>query len=77
MTIVFLQIEAMQEMSDRLRQARMDAGYSTARLAADALGENYQTYASYENGKARQAGGRHPGALARKHRKAFSVPHPN
>ncbi|MGN6539144.1 MAG: LexA family protein [Mesorhizobium sp.] len=35
---------------DRLKQARIDAGYQNAREAADALGVNYTTYGQHENG---------------------------
>jgi hypothetical protein len=40
----------MSDMSERLRQARKQAGYRTMRLAADALGLHYPTYAGHENG---------------------------
>lgn len=38
--------------SERLRQARLDAGYETAAAAAEAFGWNRNTYASNENGNA-------------------------
>jgi DNA-binding XRE family transcriptional regulator len=40
----------MSELSDRLKQARMDAGYRTTRDAAASLGIVYATYAGHENG---------------------------
>lgn len=40
----------MSDLSDRLRQARIHAGYETAQKAADALGVSYPTYAGHENG---------------------------
>ena len=43
---------AMNDRSDRLRQARLDAGYETAAAAAEAFGWNRNTYASNENGNA-------------------------
>ncbi len=43
---------AMNERSDRLRQARLDAGHETAAAAAEAFGWNRNTYASNENGNA-------------------------
>lgn len=42
----------MNDRSDRLRQARLDAGYETAAAAAEAFGWNRNTYASNENGNA-------------------------
>lgn len=42
----------MNERSDRLRQARLDAGHETAAAAAEAFGWNRNTYASNENGNA-------------------------
>lgn len=38
--------------ADRLRRARIDAGYSTAKAAAEAFGWNVNTYISNENGNA-------------------------
>lgn len=38
------------EIHDRLRQARERANYKSARLAAEAMGVNYNTYAQHENG---------------------------
>lgn len=40
----------MSEMAERLKQARMDAGYRTTRDAAASLGIAYPTYAGHENG---------------------------
>lgn len=40
----------METPADRLRKARIDAGYENAREAADALGVNYTTYGQHENG---------------------------
>ena len=37
-------------MSNRLKKARMAAGFKTARIAAESLGKNYNTYAAHENG---------------------------
>ena len=42
----------MDKRSDRLRQARLKAGYATAAAAAEAFGWNRNTYASNENGNA-------------------------
>jgi phage repressor protein C with HTH and peptisase S24 domain len=42
----------MNDRSDRLRQARLDAGYETAAAAAEAFGWNRNTFASNENGNA-------------------------
>lgn len=42
----------MNDRSDRLRQARLDAGHETAAAAAEAFGWNRNTYASNENGNA-------------------------
>lgn len=41
----------MATMQDRLREARIAAGFPTAAAAARALGLPYQTYAGHENGK--------------------------
>ena len=38
------------DLSDRLRDARQDAGFASAREAADALGVPPATYAAHENG---------------------------
>jgi transcriptional regulator with XRE-family HTH domain len=38
------------DISDRLRQARLDAGYASAAEAARRLGMAYPTYAAHENG---------------------------
>lgn len=40
----------MENPGDRLRKSRMDAGFTNAREAADALGVNYSTYGQHENG---------------------------
>jgi transcriptional regulator with XRE-family HTH domain len=40
----------MTDPNERLRQARIDAGYSTAQDAAAAMGIPYPTYAGHENG---------------------------
>lgn len=40
----------METPADRLKKARLDAGYGNAREAADALGANYTTYGQHENG---------------------------
>lgn len=40
----------MTEPHTRLKDARRRAGYKTARLAAEALGLKYSTYAGHENG---------------------------
>lgn len=37
-------------MNERLKQARINAGYKSAKDAADALGVKYPTYAGHENG---------------------------
>jgi transcriptional regulator with XRE-family HTH domain len=37
-------------LADRLIDARKEAGFKTARAAADALSIGYSTYASHENG---------------------------
>ncbi|RFC66482.1 LexA family transcriptional regulator [Fulvimarina endophytica] len=41
----------MSEMSDRLRQARVEAGYGSASAAAAAVGINPSTYRAHENGQ--------------------------
>lgn len=41
--------ESMQTPNERLRQARINAGYSTSDEAADALGVNRNTYRQHEN----------------------------
>lgn len=40
----------METTADRLKKARLDAGYENARAAAEALGVNYTTYGQHENG---------------------------
>lgn len=40
----------MRDRAARLRQARINAGYDTARAAVDAMGLRYSTYAGHENG---------------------------
>ena len=40
----------MESRSDRLRNARRDAGYASVRAACDAFGYHYPTYAGHENG---------------------------
>jgi phage repressor protein C with HTH and peptisase S24 domain len=42
----------MEQRSERLRHARLEAGYETAAAAAEAFGWNRNTYASNENGNA-------------------------
>lgn len=44
-------VRLMSEMSDRLRQARIDAGFKSAAAAADAMGVNPSTYRAHENGQ--------------------------
>lgn len=44
-------VRVMSEMSDRLRDARIDAGYKSAAAAAEALGVNPSTYRAHENGQ--------------------------
>jgi phage repressor protein C with HTH and peptisase S24 domain len=44
-------IEFMSEKHERLRQARIDAGYGSAQSAADALGITASTYRAHENGQ--------------------------
>lgn len=41
----------MAEMHDRLAAARKEAGFATARAAADALGVSEVTYVQHENGR--------------------------
>lgn len=41
----------MSEKSDRLRQARINAGYSSATAAARALSLSVSTYTAHENGQ--------------------------
>lgn len=41
----------MGDVGDRLRQARVKAGFKSARKAAEAMGLKYSTYASHENGQ--------------------------
>lgn len=43
-------LRLMSDLSHRLVQARRDAGYESARQAADALGISYGTYSTHENG---------------------------
>lgn len=40
----------MTEQADRLRQARLDRGFETARAACDRFGWNLSTYQQHENG---------------------------
>ncbi|WP_162164357.1 LexA family transcriptional regulator [Roseivivax isoporae] len=40
----------MEEMHERLRRARLDAGIASAHEAAERLGVKYPTYAGHENG---------------------------
>lgn len=42
--------DAMRTPGERLRQARRDSGFKSARDAASALGVAYSTYAGHENG---------------------------
>lgn len=46
-----MQIARMSELHERLAQARKEAGFTTARAAADAMGLNEITYAQHENGR--------------------------
>lgn len=41
----------MKEMHDRLKEARIAAGFDTVRRAAESLGKAYPTYAAHENGR--------------------------
>ncbi|WP_035679517.1 helix-turn-helix domain-containing protein [Bradyrhizobium liaoningense] len=41
----------MSELHERLAQARKEAGYATARAAADALGVSEVSYVQHENGR--------------------------
>lgn len=41
----------MNEMSDRLRQARLKAGFTSAAKASDAMGLKASTYRAHENGQ--------------------------
>lgn len=41
----------MSSAADRLKRARIEAGYDTAVAAAEALGLPAQTYLPYENGR--------------------------
>ena len=41
---------AQMEIHDRLRKVREDAGFATAKDAAEAMGVSYFTYAQHENG---------------------------
>jgi DNA-binding XRE family transcriptional regulator len=41
----------MEEMANRLRQARIEAGYSSASAAARAHGWRVSTYIAHENGQ--------------------------
>lgn len=51
----------MSDLSERLKRARVEAGYETAQKAAEALGVSYPTYAGHENGSSgfRAATGEH------------------
>jgi len=40
----------MTELSERLKQSRIQAGFSSVREAAESLGVKYPTYAGHENG---------------------------
>lgn len=42
---------SMSEKGQRLRKARMDAGFTTAKAAAEALGMAASTYSAHENGQ--------------------------
>lgn len=44
-------LDLMNEKHERLRQARMDAGFATASAAATALGVTASTYRAHENGQ--------------------------
>jgi transcriptional regulator with XRE-family HTH domain len=58
----------MEKLSDRLRSARISAGFETAAQAADAMGVTYPTYVAHENGN------RGPGReLLSKYAKRFKV----
>lgn len=41
----------METMGQRLRRARMNAGYASATKAADAIGVSHSTYRAHENGQ--------------------------
>lgn len=47
----FSMIYSMETKGDRLRDARLAAGYRTAKAAADALGMRPTTYGAHENGQ--------------------------
>jgi DNA-binding XRE family transcriptional regulator len=46
-----MQIALMSELHERLSQARREAGYATARAAAESLGVKEPTYIGHENGQ--------------------------
>lgn len=56
------------DIHERLTAARKQAGFETAKEAADALGESYPTYAGHENGS---SGFRAP--KGRKYARRFKV----
>ncbi|MVA47353.1 helix-turn-helix domain-containing protein [Agrobacterium vitis] len=41
----------MNSIGERLKTARLAAGFATVEEAAEAMGVNYQTYAGHENGR--------------------------
>jgi phage repressor protein C with HTH and peptisase S24 domain len=59
----------MSEASERLRQARKDAGFRSARAAALKFGWKPSTYASHENGQTPEI----PHEAARDYARAFKV----
>lgn len=59
---------SMETQADRLKKARIDAGYANAREAAEALGVNYTTYGQHENGTRG-----FPSKLAERYARKFKV----
>lgn len=47
----FANVAGMESMGDRLRKARLAAGYSSATKAAEAMGIGVSTYRAHENGQ--------------------------
>lgn len=58
------------DAAERLKKIRQDAGYSSARAAAAAIGVSYDTYAQHENGT---RGGTVPRDAAMRYAKFFRV----
>jgi len=50
MHVIILYNPLMNTLSERLKKARLDAGYDTARIAAERMGVSYDTYVQHENG---------------------------